>query len=701
MVRIFHIISFLFFLCLLPISVYSQDSLKTTKDSVAREIQMKEFVVTGDNIINRGNHQLLLLTNENRKFGTNALEAVSSMRFFYQQLNATSLLSYDRKEVLILINGVPSTAMDLRGFKASDIKYVEYYNVTPPKFMALTSGPVANIVMKRRHDQLYTAYANTFNSFTTGYGSNQLNLAYTDSLNQVRVNYSNKYRNIHHIESIFEDAIGNASKTLYSGDRQKYMDFYNGVQVSYQRFQGPHLLNVKLGYDFEPRHQYSPTNLKEYVGSEVFSGHRDDTLSSRSNSYVVDLFYQLTLPKKRSLAFNVVNTFSHSRSDNMIFESFDGLERDYYVANRIRNRVYSLIANATYHSPLAGGSFSVGAWYNGAFLRQKAAGAVYRPETHNLFLYSGIFWSVKRVSLYPSVGVHYIHQTSAERNRSYTAPYVRFYTDWWPEKMKGFSVQLTLQMQVDYPALNLLTSSQTAKTFNFYTTGNPNLKQNLYYNAKLTVAYFKPQSQDYIYLQYLPGYYHSTFSSSVLSVDGSRAIMRPDMIDKLFYNHWQLYAKKRIGKWFSVTPYATYSYKGYDTPSQKVHLSYIRYGGSLNFMYDKFTIEAGANSPTKSRMGDLTVKGSAQYFVDVMYKNKAWSLGMRWNYSGKGETTTGSIPGFQYREESTWKPLKSMFSLTATWSFSRGRSRQHPSKSLNNSYDDDGLNQYNRPEAAQ
>ena len=696
-----NIILFVCFLFMVPMSALSQDSLKTSKDSVMKEIQMKDFVVTGDNIISRGDHQILFLTKENRMFGTTALDAVSSLSLFYPQLNAKNLLSYDQKEILILINGVPSSAMDLRGFKGSDIKHVEYYNVPPPKYMALTSGPVANIVMKRRHDQLYTAYANTLNSFTTGYGTNQLNLAYTDSLNMVRVNYSNDYRNIHHIETTFEDAFGSASKTLYSGDRQKYMGFYNGVQVSYQRFQGPHLLNIKLGYDFDPRHQYNPTNLKEYIGNDVFSGHRDDTLSTRSNSYVVDLFYQLTLPKRRSLAFNVVNTFTHSRSDNMIYESFDGLERDYYVANSIRNRIYSLIANATYHSQLAGGSLSAGAWYSGSYMRQEAGNAVYRPEKHNLFLYSGIYWSVKRVNLYPSVGMQYIHQTSAERNRNYTAPYVRFYADWWPQKkLKGFTVQLTMQLQVENPSLSELTSSVTAKTYNFYTMGNPNLKQSLYYNGKLAVAYFKPQSQDYISLQYIPSYYNSTYVS-VLSVEGNQAVLRPERTGSLFNNLWQLFARKQIGKWFSLNPYVTYNYKRYDTPSEAVRLSYLRYGGALIYNTPKMSIMASANSPVKDRRGDLTVKSSAQYSFSFIYKYKAWSVGMRWNYAGKGEITKGSIPGFQYREESTWKPMRNMFSLTATWSFSHGRSRQHPSKSLNNSYSDNGLTKFNEPKPAQ
>lgn len=230
--------------------------------------------------------------------------------------------------------------------------------------------------------------------------------------------------------------------------------------------------------------------------------------------------------------------------------------------------------------------------------------------------------------------------------------------------------------------------------------GNPNLKQSLYYNGKLAVAYFKPQSQDYISLQYIPSYYNSTYVS-VLSVEGNQAVLRPERTGSLFNNLWQLFARKQIGKWFSLNPYVTYNYKRYDTPSEAVRLSYLRYGGALIYNTPKMSIMASANSPVKDRRGDLTVKSSAQYSFSFIYKYKAWSVGMRWNYAGKGEITKGSIPGFQYREESTWKPMRNMFSLTATWSFSHGRSRQHPSKSLNNSYSDNGLTKFNEPKPAQ
>jgi len=52
--------------------------------------------------------------------------------------------------------------------------------------MNLTSGPIINVVLKKKHDRLFTGYFNTSNAVTTGYGTNQVDLSYRDSLNQVK-----------------------------------------------------------------------------------------------------------------------------------------------------------------------------------------------------------------------------------------------------------------------------------------------------------------------------------------------------------------------------------------------------------------------------------------------------------------------------------------------------------------------------------
>lgn len=152
MKKVLTIISLLF----LVLNGNAQESLDTIKS-----FTLSEVVVKAERIIHKGDHDVLYLSNDNKKFGTNALDAVSSLELFQTAINETKLVSWDRQNVFILINGVPSTAYDLRGYKGEDIKNVEFYSIAPPQYMSLTAGPVVNIVVKKRHDRSYTGYFNT------------------------------------------------------------------------------------------------------------------------------------------------------------------------------------------------------------------------------------------------------------------------------------------------------------------------------------------------------------------------------------------------------------------------------------------------------------------------------------------------------------------------------------------------------------
>ena len=150
------------------------------------------------------------------------------------------MVSWDRQNVFILINGVPSTAYDLRGYKGEDIKNVEFYSIAPPQYMSLTAGPVVNIVVKKRHDRSYAGYFNTSNAVNTEFGTNQIDLTYADSLNQVKLGYIVDYRNIGNIDNLAEYTYSPQLHSQYRGT-SRYKGQYHNISASYQRYQGNHL----------------------------------------------------------------------------------------------------------------------------------------------------------------------------------------------------------------------------------------------------------------------------------------------------------------------------------------------------------------------------------------------------------------------------------------------------------------------------
>lgn len=671
------------------------------KDTVNEKvIQLNEVIVKGVKYIPKGDHTLLFLSKKNRNFGTNALDAVSSLGLFRTTLNETELTSFDHKQVFVLINGIPSTALDLRTFKADEVKNVEYYPIPPAQYMALTSGPVANIVMKKKHNKLYTAYINTSNAVTTGFGTNQANFTYADSLNQVKVNYFTDYRNVGNISLDSYYDYGKGNMTIYRGDDNRYKGNYQYVQTTYQRFQSRHLFNANLKYIWNPRKQSFASEIE--MPEIQQKGTNADKLESHSRTLVADLFYNYSLGKRRSLAVNVVNTFSKSSSDHFLQQEFseDISGMNSHIDENIKNRTYSFLTNVAYSAPLLGGSFSAGAKYEYLHLRQQYLTDTYLTTSHTGTLYTGVYWKVRGITLYPTLGLYQNKQITESDTYNSTLPYFRLYSDWWGKKAwKGFSVQLTTQIKMQRPTSGQLTTSATHIDRNFIAMGNPNLKPYWEWNNNLLLAYFSPNNDNQIVLQYTPKYRYHPFVPT-LSVDNNIVYSRPQKISHSFDNVLNLFGSWYPVSWLEFSPYVEYYYSTLDTPSQDVRLSYFRTGCTITISRNSWALTLAANSPTKEVSGDLTMRGSAQFATTFQYKYKDWAFGAKWNYSAHNDYVEGKCEGFSYKENKDWKPLHSMVRLTATWSFSKVKARRHQRKSLNNEYTDDGLTNDNTPKMA-
>ncbi len=162
-------------------------------DSTVRELP--EIEIKADKEIYRKDHVILKLSEENRRFGSNALDAISTLSRFVTVLNLPSLLSYDRRNVFVLIDGVPSSAEILRTYQARDIGDVEYYDTPPARYRVYTEGPVINVRLRRRHDMQLSAYVLAQGAVTDVLTYDMANLTYADSLNQAKVTYNINYLN--------------------------------------------------------------------------------------------------------------------------------------------------------------------------------------------------------------------------------------------------------------------------------------------------------------------------------------------------------------------------------------------------------------------------------------------------------------------------------------------------------------------------
>lgn len=678
------------------LSALSQEVIDTTK-----VVTLDEVVVKAERIIHKADHDVLYLSKDNRAFGTNALDAVSSLELFQTSINETTLKSWDRQEVYILINGVPSTAVDLRGYKGDDIKNVEYYSVAPPQYMSLTEGPVVNIVVKKRHDRSYSGYFNTSNAVNTGYGTNQVDLTYADSLNQVKIGYLLDYRNIGNIDNQTDFIYSPQLSSNYTGTT-RYKGQYHNISTSYQRYQGNHLFNAKLYSIIEPLQEEETRTGKITTDGMSYQGDGASFLKSRSNTIAVDLYYRYLLKKGRLFAINVVNTLGNSYSDSeqsMLSDNTLNNDYDYSIRSRVDNDSYSFITNAFYATPLWGGSLSVGSRYEYKQLYQTSFESKYKPYSHNEFLNAGGSWRWNTISFVPAVGVNILKQVSSNVSQTSILPYIRLYSDWWGQgKMKGATVQLTLTMRNISPALNEITESETSIDPWFISVGNPQLKDYWITSGKLSFAYFSPNNKNQIVFMVQPSYAHNKMATTIVK-STDKIYLQPLNIGEDFECRFDLYGSWYPFKWLEISPYVEYYISRFDTPSQRINFDYLRFGGNVTASFNNLSLIFNINSPTKEYDGDLLSRGSLQYAGTVLYKFGNWSVGAKYNYSGHNNYTVADLPIFRYYENKDWKPLHHMVRLTATYTFSIGKSRRHDGKILNeSSKNNTGLGKFNTPQ---
>ena len=670
------------------INVYAQNITDTTN-----VIHLKEVEIKADKIISKGEYQVLLLSKENRDFGTNALDAVSSLSFFETSLNETKLISWDKQEVFILVNGVPATGYDLRSYKGSDIKNVRYYPVAPVEYMSYTEGPVIDVIVKKRHDRLYAGYINLLNAVNTGFGTDQANIMYRDSLNQVSVGYVADYRNLKDIKN-FTEYTFNDSRSAYS-ENENYKGFYHNINASYQRYQNSHLFNAKLTYMVSPLKEYGDTKtellsddiLKEYSGTKL--------LDTKTNAFSVDLYYKYLIDRQKAISINVVNTFGKSYTLSEQNTDLNTVQ-DYH--SRTDNKTYSLIANAAYGMPLLKGSFRASAYYMYKTLTQDFAERTVKPISHNLSFQSALYWKVKSWTIYPAVEFKYVKQTSGNRQNNSFAPNFRFYTDWWGKgATKGLTFQFTGMFTQINPGLSDITDSYSYIESYLISTGNPLLKNYWRNYGKFLFAYIAPNSKNNIRLIFTPTYYRDIFLPCVIEQDGIN-YFKPMNIRNKFDNHILLMANINPIKWLEIFAYTEYIHTNFNTIGQHINLNQVRLGGGITISLDKFTGILSYNDPTKDYDGDFLNRSSAQWGMEAQYKIKTFSVGFKYSYSSHNDYKLFDVNRVKYYSVSDKKILHNLFRLSVTYTFSVGKARQHDKKNVSNSDNEMGLGRYNTPE---
>lgn len=652
----------------------AQEPADSARYEQADTISLGTVQVEGKYYRHKADHIDIYLKKENVEFGTNALDAVSSLPFFKEGRDEKALSTLGNQNVTILINGVPSNGMGLRGYQGEEIKKVEYYEYAPLKYMNLTKGPLVNIITKRKVDRFYSAYLNGWNGVLEAGGEYQGVLTYADSLHQVKIDLYNNYGDRKR-ETLSRYEYPDGIVNEYRGDdgRAKHKGF--SITPSYQYYNGKNLFNATLYLRNADSRDNLPSAYSFTDENIRYNGTGGDRVRNASSTASLNLFYNGSIGKDKSIAFSVTGGYADalsrkhlwresSQSDLVAFDRFNRVKNKSYVFNGVVN--YSF------------GSAYVGVQYYFSKIDQNADGVDYSPSTQIGTAYGGYMFKGDNMSFGPSLGGTLTHTSSQGIKDTDIVPYIRLIYNIWTDdgKAQGLSGSASVTVTNAGTATGgLLTSAETFLDNRFISVGNPYLKSSWGIYPRLRASYYKPDGKVSAELAYTANYTRR-YNAPVIFEEGDMFYYTNTGLGHNWSHSVSLSAKWKALSWLSLSPNFEYNRTNFETPTQKVDLNYFRAGGSVSVTVKSFYFSLTSNSPIKSVDGDIITHRGAQYIAGAYWDYKKLSLGITYHYLDQQNYTKGRADGFQYLNKSKGK--SSMVMIRASIYLSKGKKHRHP-----------------------
>ncbi len=620
----------------------------------------------------KGDHVDIYLTKANEEFGTNALDAVSSLPFFNENIGEKALSTLSRENVTILINGVPSDGMDLRGYQSNEIKKVEFYESAPLKYINLTKGPLVNIITRKKIDRLYSAYLNGWNSNRPN-GEYQAVLTYADSLHQVKINgYTNYGKNKRDIFTSYDYPDGITNRYTGKDSRNSYKGFT--INPSYQYYDNKNLFNASLNLRSGDNKEHTPTDYCFSDKGTIYEGSGGKHLKTSNFMSSLSLYYNHTFAPAKSFTVMLSGGYADALSRNHIWRGSTQSEQVVYdIFNRVKNKAYSLRGSINYSA----GSSYLGANYTYSKIDQNSDGSIYHPTTQNVTIFGGYAINRENMGFYPALGAIMDHTSSMGIHHTTFDPYIQLlYRAWVSEgQFNGLSGSLSMSvMSTGVGSIGSLTAAETFIDNRFIAIGNPDIKASWCALPKLRLTYYRPDGKVNIDFTYSISYYHHNNAPVIFESNGNYYQTIADL-GHLWSHTISFNTEWRPLGWLRLNPYLEYNKKIFSTPSHHVNYNHLRAGGSVAFMIKEFYISLSANSPTKVINGDLTEYGSGQYSIGGDWGHRNFSFGMRFHIMDHRNYTRANSCGFRYKDRTD---NRNYVILRASLYLSRGKVRRQP-----------------------
>ena len=671
---------------LFPLLVQAQevktDSLSTTLD---------EVVVTADMVNRFSDHKDYILTRSEKQQFPTAIQAIQILpKIMVADLTVSSS---DGKGVKILINGVPSSSVDLASIPSENISKIKYYSLPPIQYSNMGLGAVINVITKKQTGG--SLMLNTLNAVATGFGNDVASLKYNWRRSTLGVMYNINYRNYNDRcldEFISYSLDGDQYTKSRTGRKSPYAYEQHLAELSYSNIKmDDYVFNAKFSLGALNRRRSSVQDfLMNRIGSEIMgtaASHDKDKYLNPS----LDLYFNKVFGR-HELNLNAVCTYYNSSYNYDYAES--GIEDGFNTETYIETDKYSFIGEG---------------WY----------GYVINPKTKFL------------------LGVRYAYNTASQKNQDETTATDEFYSYAGLNGMLGkkWNYSLSLGLNGNYfkdivgkshdyyyfrPQLNVVyfIDRSSELTLNYeVNTLNPTISQltfNPYYKD-IDYLYagnpgLKPQNSHSISLSYFKGFRKFIINPEVSYIYGKSQIapvfsvadgVIKETIDNLkwmqyykasLFMQWMPFSNNLLRlRLYSEVMHTRNSYMGHGWN----HTGYT-IAPSVYLNYKKWSAEIFYQTETETLSGQMLTTRPSMAKVEVSYRpipTMTVGLGMRYPFYDSWKETKKTF-GTNIISTATAERIKNnanMVYVNFIYNLPFGKPSKSPKQKITNTDKDSGI----------
>lgn len=418
--------------------------------------------------------------------------ALSALEFLPKiQVLDQSVSSVDGKAVKILINGIPSTPIDLSVISPENIAKIDYYTQPPVQYSNMGLEAVIDVVTREKQNG-GSVGVNTQNAVTTGFGNNVVNFKYNWGHSQIGVTYNINYRNYNKRvldEEMAYSVGGTDFEKRKSGRNSPYAYEQQVAEISFNNTKADnYLFSTKLSFNSLNRRRSSVQDILSSVDGKESRKTGESWDKDKYISPVMDMYFSKSFGSKHELIVNLVGTYYKSDYDYEYQELLEA-EPDFETATVIHTDKYSVIGEALYTYKMETVNLHAGSRYMYNNSIQNNLPSNNKITAHEIYSYLGItgMWG-DRFNYSLSAGVNNHIFTTIE-NKTYNFTYFR------PQVKLGYFIDPSSDLMFNYeintenPSVSSLTYNPYYKDPNYIFVGNPHLSPSN--NHDFSFSYFK------------------------------------------------------------------------------------------------------------------------------------------------------------------------------------------------------------------